>query len=165
MKTIEIERQRYKVDKLTLDFLYKYILKYDDSFHFFFEPQLIIRTSYVREVKKTLKNLGIKYKVYDYPYPKKGFGESKQWKKIQRNLEKIYHLQAVSVLTSNKRETKFIANRLGHCYLNMRGFEFYTESKFYLGQAKGYLEHDYKSTGILSTWVLAKLMGGLYKLL
>ena len=167
MKTIEIDSKQfwnYKHKKRLLMTLLP-ILKRDYNFHFLFEPNLIIRTNFYKDIIGILKKTPWKYKVYAYPYPKKGFGESKKYKKIQKDLEKILHIQSVCVLTYKQRDIDFFSNRLHHCLLNMLGFEYYDEAKYYLNEAQGYMGHEYKSEGKPYMLVLQKLIKLLYKIL
>lgn len=167
MKTIEITIKSHSNPEIAKELLkawYKYILKYDNNFHFLFEPNLILRTSYVREIKHELNKLKLDYKIYDYPYPKKGFGESEKYKTIQKELEKILHLQSICALTYKKRDIEFFSNRLHHCFLNMLGFDYYNESKYYLGEAQGYMFHEYKAEGKPYLLILQKLIYLLWRI-
>lgn len=167
MKTVEIQTQHQKLNELLIKWLFKYILKHDNNFHFFYEPQLIIRTSLVREVTIALKKLDVKYKIYKYPYPntRKAFGESKRWKYLQKQSENLYHTQAIFALTAKRKDMDYFSNRFHHCFLNMRGFEYDDEAKYYLRQAAGYMRHQYKGDGKLTTLILSKLIRLLYKML
>lgn len=65
MKTIHIKTKNKSIIKK----LYRDILNKDSEFHFFYEPELIIRTNKVRKVRKWLHKNKIKHRVYDYPMP------------------------------------------------------------------------------------------------
>jgi hypothetical protein len=161
MKTIELSRVTdYKQSIRLLKRIYK---QYPIVSHFFFEPQLIIRTENYKLWKLFLK--GIKIKVYSYPYTKTGFGESKKWEKLQPYLILLYKLQSEIVLLHTRKEQVFALNRMHHCMLNMMGFEFYEESKYYLGQSAGYMKHQYKSDGKILTLIIQKVIYMLWKLL
>lgn len=166
MKTIEISKNQFtfKEAYMLLRFLYHKELKLDNSFHFLFEPNLIIRTNRVKNVRKWLDKSGWKYKVYAYPYSKKGYGESKKHKESQSALLYLLHLQSLVALSRNKKEKFYMLNRMHHCFLNMLAFEYYDESKYYLGQAKNYMYLDYKAEGKPAFWLLYKLISFVYKL-
>jgi hypothetical protein len=165
MKTIQVFNRTPKRNRLLIRCLYKKILKRDDTFHFFFEPDLIIRTSLFNEVKKYLDKRKIEYKTYAYPYTKKGYGESKRWKYMQKFSETLYHTQAIFVLKSKRKDRPYFANRMHHCFLNQDGFSFYYESEYLLGQSAGYLYRDYKCSGNLITLILCKCLRFIQKLL
>ena len=69
--------------------LYQHTLKDDPNFHFFFEPELIIRittTECLTKVKELLQNRSIEFEEYEYPFPPEGkFGEGKD-SIVARNL-------------------------------------------------------------------------------
>jgi hypothetical protein len=167
MKTIEFDIKHFKKKKQMIQMvkaLYKRGLENDPKFHFLFEPNLIIRTSIPEKIIKILNKENWVYKVYDYPYPKKGFGESKKWKNIQKYMEELLHLQSTAVLNFNKTETKWFANRLHHTFLNMLFMEYYDEAKYHLEQAKNYMYIDYKEERKPAFWLLYQLIRLVYKI-
>jgi len=162
MKTFETNLYDYKLSiKLMKYLMKKKALSW--PFHFFFEPQLIIRTN--NKIGPILKEYHIKYKIYPYPYPKKGFGEAKKWKKYQWGLVELYSIYAVLSLYTKGKAKEYILNRTHHTMTNMLGMEYYDESKYYIKQANSYMNHQYKVDGRLSTLLLQRLMSFLYKLL
>jgi len=145
MKTIQVIELDHDNKIRLLHKLHKAYLWDDPNYHFFFEPDLIVRTSNWFEISDYLDKRKIDYFLYDYPYSNLcfGYGESRRYRKIQPNLEKLYHLQAEIILNNKSKKLKlFVANRMHHCYLNMLGYEHYDESRYYLNQAYSYMPHQ-----------------------
>ncbi len=167
MRTIEINARQfnYKHKKKLLTTLYVKVLKKDNNWHFLFEPNLIIRTTKSKEVASFLRTRGWKYKIYNYPYTKLGYNENKRKKSIQRELEWLLHFHSLIVIAKKPKEIDYLINRSDHCLLNMLGHDYYSESKYYLDQAQGYLMIDYKAEGKPIIWVVAKLLKGIWKIL
>ena len=167
MKTIEIVTEKINYKQLIKKIYNKFLLN-DDKFHFFYEPQLIIRLSEekLKIIKEYLNKKKIEYKIYPYPYPKKGkYKESKRYKNINLYLNRLYNLQALLYFKSSKKQLSFVSNRLHHCFLNICHLDFYEESKYYLSQAKGYMKHEYKSDGKSTIYISYLLIKLLHKIL
>lgn len=87
--------------------LYHLFLKEDSWFHFFYEPELVVRVSTVKNldaIQGYLREKNIECVVYDYPYPSlsehRAFGENPEGT-VSRYLNmflKIYHMQAKAAL-------------------------------------------------------------------
>jgi hypothetical protein len=163
MKTIEIKPLTNKTKLIKT--LYKKFLYKDTKFHYLFEPQLIIRTNKSKLITDYLKLKKIDYTTYPYPYAKRGFGESKHNNYLQKESEKLYHLQSVFVLKSKKKDVGYFLNRIHHCFLNMMNYDFYDESKYYLDQAKGYMKHQSRTDRKTTTWLAYQIIRGVDKLI
>jgi hypothetical protein len=166
MKTIEIT-SKVKSKRKLLKKLYHDFLNRDPNWHYFIEPNLIIRTSKVKEITGYLKFKKLDYLVYPYPYThsKKQYGESKRYAYLQDMSEKLYHIQAVFVTTTKSKDSHYFINRFNHCVLNMAGYDFYEESLYYINSAYGYMRHQYHKDRKISTFISAILIKWLYKLL
>src|SRR3990167_11055949 len=151
MKTIELEIKGERAILLMKYLLKKKVLGW--PFHYFLEPQLIIRTDNKSKIIPILKKLELKYKVYDFPYPKKGFGEAKKYKNYQEGLKHLYSFLSLFALVAKGKTLDFIMNRIHHCMLNMLDMDYYDESKYYLFQAKGYMKCQYKGDGKVTTYI------------
>ena len=130
-------------------YLFKEFLLEDDLFHYFFEPEIIIRFSnpkVLNNVKKYLEKKEYKFFTYDYPgFDKKAFyGASKLDKSIYAPLMHLYHLHALAVLLFNKKQMKWYTNRTIHCLYNMRGFDYIDEVMAATEYAYGYAKVDKK---------------------
>lgn len=108
--------------------LYDLFLKDDTKFHFFFEPELIIRitnSECLEKVKKFLQEKEIKFEEYDYPFPPDGnFGEAKEGN-VAKNLElflTIFHANSVAALTMSEEDHFKYLERLVHTAFNPKFF-------------------------------------------
>lgn len=104
--------------------LYEYTLKDDPDFHFFFEPEIIIRIGSeecLKSVRKFLSDKGISFREYDYPFPSDGgFGEARDGI-VARNLDiflKIFHANSVAAITMDGRDHFDYLERLIHTAFN-----------------------------------------------
>ena len=84
LKTIEIQQTGIKNIRLIKEI--GKLMKYSDFWHFFYEPELIVRVEIkkVRQIKEFLKSKKLSFKVYDYPFPKdkKGYGQGSKSRDI-----------------------------------------------------------------------------------
>jgi|SRR3990167_9957959 len=114
-------------------YLYLKFLKKDKFSHYFYEPQLIIRTNNYKRLTSYFKKLKIRYKTYPYPYPKlkKQYGESIKYKKINYDLIKLFHLHTKAINTYNKEELGYYLNRVTHCFFNIYGCSYLQEAKYF----------------------------------
>ncbi len=122
--------------KLLLKKLFFLFLEEDDSFHFFYEPNLIVRVSedkILKQITKYLDKRKVKYKIYDYPYPedKKEYGEGKNWDHIFPHLLRLYHLYALMLLQFEGQDIEWFTGRAMHCILNMRGYDWLDEASYH----------------------------------
>ncbi|KKQ85187.1 MAG: hypothetical protein UT08_C0009G0021 [Candidatus Woesebacteria bacterium GW2011_GWB1_38_8] len=115
----DIDRMRALIKEL-----YGLILKDDPKFHFFFEPELIIRittTECLAKVKQFLQSRSIEFEEYEYPFPPEGkFGEGRD-SIVARNLElflTIFHANSVAAITMNEEEHFQYIERLVHTAFN-----------------------------------------------
>lgn len=104
--------------------IYDYVLKDDSMFHFFFEPEIIIRITEkdsLVKVKSFLKERNIDFEEYDYPFPPEGkFGEEKNGI-VVNNLKlflTIFHVNSVAALTMNEEDHFKYLERLVHTAFN-----------------------------------------------
>lgn len=119
--------------------LYDSILKHDNKFHYFFEPDLIIRidsSECLDKVKKHLTLKKIKFVEYDYPIPKNSHLEVNESKKIycygeqdnkivQENLDlflTIFHAHSIAAITLNNDDHFEYMERTIHTCFNPRGY-------------------------------------------
>lgn len=139
MKTIHTRNKA----KTLIKKLYKAVLKDDNQFHFFYEPELIIRVrnKNVEKVTKYLEKQGVKFEVYDYPYPR-GCAEEDGYcfessKFVRDNLEmfkKIYHFHSVANLTLSEKKYKDYLGRIMHTACNVGGLGYCEEGIFLISQ-------------------------------
>ena len=118
--------------------LYENVLKKDNNFHYFYEPDLIIRissTECVDQVKNILINKKIKYIEYDYPLPKNTYinignkllycyGEQDN-KIVLNNLDlftTIFHAHSIAAITLNKEDHFEYMERTIHTRFNPKGY-------------------------------------------
>jgi hypothetical protein len=101
-------------------------------FHFFFEPDLIIRISnnkVLNEIKGFLEQADIDFDIYDYPLPvpnaaKRRFGENEGGPIIEKLYDvylPLFHLNAIAALTMNEDEQGVYIERANHTFYNMLG--------------------------------------------
>lgn len=150
-KTIEIQKIHKQEKRMKLvQYLFKKYLLDDDLFHYFFEPEIIIRVSepkVLKDIETYLTKKKYKYFTYDYPaaFDKKAFyGASPSDKSIYDHLMQLYHLHALAALIFNKKELKWYTNRTIHCLFNMRGFDYIDEVAAAAEYAHGYALIDKK---------------------
>lgn len=112
--------------------LYKKFLKEDGLFHFFYEPEIIIRIStesVLTPVSRYLDEQNIDYEIYDYPTPKQNltidcYGEEPGGIVIN-NLDlflPIFHAHAVAAITLNDDDHFHYMERVTHTMWNPRGY-------------------------------------------
>lgn len=112
--------------------LFKKFLYLDHSFHYLIEPELIIRTgnkNSIDSIRKYLENHKVYYSIYDWPYPKKGYGEGKGeiTVKYQNVLLPIYNLLSKLALKAPYKDYLKVYERISHCMLNMGFYEWEEE--------------------------------------
>ena len=132
--TIEIQKVGDIKRKWSLlRFLFIKFLIDDEQFHYFFEPNLIIRLSNLKVLKNVTAYLDkqkIKHFEYDYPYNKNPdlyYGEPKKRRNPHYLLMELYHLHAIASLVFKKKDIEWYTNRNIHCLFNMRGLEYHEE--------------------------------------
>lgn len=149
-KTIEIQKIKGQEKRIKLvRYLFKNFLIDDDLFHYFFEPEIIIRISnskVLKDIEEYLTKKQYKFFIYDYPaFDKKAFyGANPTDKTIYKQLMELYHLHAIAALTFNFREINWYTNRALHCLFNMRGFDYIDEVMYTANYAAGYASVDKK---------------------
>lgn len=137
MKTLHTRTVKLKkpVLKRLLKELYKLALKNDPKFHFFYEPELIIRISEEEVLKKVCRKLDrehIDYRIYDYPKPVK---DPLNWcyecdQYVLDNLElfiQLYHAHSVLALTLTKKTYRNYIARVQHTAHNTGGYNYNQE--------------------------------------
>lgn len=118
--------------KELISFLYGEYLKDDPLFHFFYEPDIIIRISVEKilaQVKSYLDSKEISFKVYDYPTPNPNisfpcYGETPGGIVI-RNLNlflPLFHAHSVAALSLNDDDHFSYMERIIHTMWNPRGY-------------------------------------------
>jgi len=134
MKTVHLETKNQRLIKK----LYQGVLINDDKFHFFYEPELVIRVGnkFLRKLVDFIKDNGYEFRVYDYPgfnkKPKLGVYCFECLPEVQRNLElflKLYHLHSVASLTLTKRELAVYRERAIHTIFNVSGISYRGEAQ------------------------------------
>jgi hypothetical protein len=137
LKTIELELLSDSYNKRLVKKIYKLDLYY---FHFFYEPQLIVRVSDTDESKviSYLKKRHIKYEIYDYPNGK-GFRESKKGVSYKYSvyLSLLYYLNSKHVAERDKKDDYKILERYTHTFMNQMGYHWIDEVVFLLCLARG----------------------------
>ena len=138
MKTIHIRKQfsRSKNEKL-IRLLYKKYLIHDDLFHFFYEPELIIRIKFEsiqKQIENYLKENKIPYEVYDFPKPinTKGNYCFECIPFVLKNLSyfyEIYHSHSVLFFKLNKKDYASYADKIYHTALNIGNYSYYEEAE------------------------------------
>uniref|UniRef100_A0A6M3IRH2 Uncharacterized protein n=1 Tax=viral metagenome TaxID=1070528 RepID=A0A6M3IRH2_9ZZZZ len=138
MKTIELEKKEPKASKILRKVVN--LVNAKDYFHFFYEPQLIIRIpdSIVKSLIKCLKIKKVKYKIYDYPFPKHGgkWGSNKEFGEGKKGIIIKYFSYFKHLLTINsafalgrkKRDDYKIIERYTHTFLNQLGYAWTDEA-------------------------------------
>eukprot|EP01083_Nonionella_stella_P048219 129071_1 len=136
--------------KTILKDLYSSVLNKDDLFHFFFEPELIIRVSLcnVSVVEMYLNKNGIKHIVYPYPIPDdvwSQFGEHNNAIVLDHlNLFlTVFHAHSVAAIIMNDKEHFDYLERMIHTAFNPRlisrqkeGLQLLKYSQFKLGNSE-----------------------------
>jgi hypothetical protein len=112
--------------------LYAAFLKNDPLFHFFFEPDLIIRISnhkVLENIKEHLKKMNLVFEVYGYPSPppeanKRRYGEDNHGPVLERLYDiylPLFHLNAIAALTMSEDLQLCFMERFNHTFCNMAG--------------------------------------------
>lgn len=121
--------------------LYEYCLKDDPKFHFFFEPEIIIRIhsqGCLSRLKSYLSSKNIEFEEYNYPFPPPGkFGEEPDGI-VARNLElflAVFHANSVAALTLSEEDHFKYIERLVHTAFNPRFFPHDKEGTWLLNLA------------------------------
>lgn len=122
--------------KALIQDLYTHVLKDDPKFHFFFEPEIIIRTmegDTLERVKNFLTERNIQFEEYDYPFAPKGkFGELRDGI-VANNLQlflTIFHANSVAALTMTDEEHFRFVERLIHTAFNPKFFSLSQEGTY-----------------------------------
>lgn len=148
MITIEIKQEDLKANKRLIRKIGK-LLYEDEYFHFFYEPKLIIRVNRESRNKVTayLKERGIRYSVYTYPFAKNvakwekgtGYGEAKHSVvyRYRNAFLPLMHINATLALKRNKRDDLKIFERETHTMMNAFGYEWVDEAIVYQWLAGG----------------------------
>ena len=116
--------------------LYDHALKDDPGFHFFFEPEIIIRITTqdsLTKVKKYLQDKSINFEEYDYPFPPEGkFGEERGGI-VANNLDlflAIFHANSVAAITMSEEDHFKYLERLVHTAFNPKFYPHEQEGKW-----------------------------------
>lgn len=140
MKTIEVQGKNLKIQKRRAKKLIKLLPK-NVYFHFLFEPELIIRlenenTKYITDYLKKRK---IGYKIYPYPFTKKGFGEARKgiMHEYLHYFKPLMNIQSKIAINSKTNHRLRIIERYNHTFLNSLGYEWIDESIIYAWLAGG----------------------------
>jgi hypothetical protein len=123
--------------------LYDKFLCEDSSFHFFYEPELIVRADnkVCEEIKKYMfQDIRFKCAIYGYP---KSIGKQGNycWEcdpVVLKNLDlfrEIYHAHSILALTLSKSQYIKYMKRLSHTAANTGGLSYYEEGQFLMIQA------------------------------
>ena len=115
--------------------LYDHTLKEDPLFHFFFEPEIIIRIdseACLNKVKDFLSQRNIEFEGYDYPFPPPGkFGEEQNGI-VAKNLNlflPVLHASSVAAITMNDSDHFQYLERLIHTAFNPKFLSHEVEGK------------------------------------
>lgn len=118
--------------------LFEFTLKDDPKFHFFFEPELIIRIdseSCLEKVNSYLNGKNIPFEEYDYPFPEPpGFGEERNGV-VANNLDlflSVFHANSVAAITLDEDSHKKYLERLIHTACNPKFYSHEVEGKIIL---------------------------------
>jgi hypothetical protein len=134
MITIEIQDRNVTANKKLIKKIFKQLPR-NAYFHFLFEPELIIRVKNKERkcIIDYLKRKNIQYRVYSYPFPKKGFGESKKSViyKYQDEFKELFHYGSLLTIKQKNKDKFFIIERHSHTFLNMMGFSWLGEVAIY----------------------------------
>lgn len=125
MNTIHVKSKK---PKLIID-IFNLFLKDDPYFHFFYEPEIIIRVS-VDEIKNRIIDYldkdNISYEEYEYPFPPQGnYGEI-EGGIVANNLDlfiPVFHSNSVAALTIKDGDFIKYLERITHTASNSRGLD------------------------------------------
>jgi hypothetical protein len=160
MKTLHITKIDYKTGffkssiaehKSLMSDLYKRFLINDDHFHFFYEPDIIIRISdegILKQISDYLASRLINFLVYDYPAPQTNqhhecYGEDENGVVI-RNLSlfiPIFHANSVAALSMSQEDHFLYMERVIHTMWNPAAYT-RAEEGAYLGRLASYKLDD-----------------------
>jgi len=122
--------------------LYAHCLKDDKKFHYFFEPEIIIRIDseeVLNKVKDFLNNKDIQFDEYDYPFAPAGkFGEDPN-SIVAKNLElflTIFHANSIAAITMTEEEHFQYVERLIHTAFNPKLISHQREGSILMNLAK-----------------------------
>jgi len=136
---LDAELAKEKKQRELLVELYKTCLKDDEKFHFFYEPDIIIRLSsalVIEKVKELLSSKGIKFTTYDYPTPFSErlvvgsdkniycYGEEKGGI-VMKNFDlfiTIFHAHSTAALSMSDSEHFEYMERVIHTMFNPRAY-------------------------------------------
>jgi len=123
MNTIHVKS---KEPELIVD-LFNLFLKDDPYFHFFYEPEIVIRVSVdgiKNQIIDYLDKNNISYEEYEYPSPPQGkYGET-EGGVVANNLNlfiPVFHSNSVAALTFKDSDFKKYLERITHTASNSRG--------------------------------------------
>ncbi len=134
MKTIHIEEKIPLHQKRLLKDLYKKFLYKDPLFHYFIEPELIIRVSkekVLNEIKDYLKKEHLLFYVYDYPKPKHKDQYGENIKAILRNFDtfaKVFHEISLFNLNLKDNDKIIMKERFIHALYNTDFYDAWKEA-------------------------------------
>jgi hypothetical protein len=128
MKTIQINdfitpKTKNKQWKLLKE-IYNKFLKEDLSFHYLFEPELIIRLEneeIINKIKEYLNKKHFIFEVYSYPNPKKNryFGESEKiMQKYNDLFLAIFHQMSLFYMIADQKDQPQFRERVVHIMYN-----------------------------------------------
>lgn len=146
MKTIHItEELKIDAQNTLLKELFKKILKNDNEFHFFHEPELVIRVEdkTVDFISEFLVDKRLEFKTYDYPIGKGKKGnfcyECDQY--VLDNIElfkQIYHASSVLFFKLSKEDQWNYLSRIQHTASNTFGKNYLDEAAMYTKMGEFY---------------------------
>jgi len=129
-KKDEENNESFAKMKELLKMLYDHVLKDDPKFHFFYEPEIIIRFSShecLERAKSYLTQKGIGTKIYDYPLPDKKRGEKVFGEEpdgiVMQHFElflTIFHAHSVAAIIMEDQEHFRYMERVIHTMWNPR---------------------------------------------
>jgi len=115
--------------------IYDHALKNDHLFHFFFEPELIIRITVdgcLAKTKSFLQKGNITFEEYNYPFDPEGkFGEERGGV-VANNLDfflPVFHAHSVAALTMNEEDYFKYLERVIHTGFNPKLYSYEQEGK------------------------------------
>jgi len=134
-KQVEETEKKEQIMKDLLSELYQHTLKDDPKFHFFYEPEIIIRFSSkecLEKAQELLQTKKIGFKVYEYPFPQgsKTYGESEAV--VVNNFElflTIFHAHSIAAILMNDEDHFGYMERVIHTMFNPRGITRSDEGK------------------------------------
>ena len=141
LKTLHVKSAELNFNKQLVKYFWALLPK-GAYFHFFYEPDLIIRTEskYIKKLTPYLKSHKLSYRTYIYPTGRP-FGESKKGI-VMKYFDYYVWLLAFNsafAMRRKKKEDFQILERYTHTFMNQLGYEWEDETLIYLKLAYGRL--------------------------